>query len=237
LRVATWNLERCNPKSKARRQRLVEYINRIDADVWIFTETYESFSPGAEFNLISFSNAAPDRHSRLGECWVAIWSRLSAHPISLSADLERVAAIRIGDLSIVGTVLPWLGDKRNGVAGSNAFCKQLELQAADWIRLNQESRGLCVAGDFNQDLSNHGHYYGSKVGRAALRFALEQSNLKCLTSGDNDPLTPCGRASIDHICVQGIAANWTPTCDVWPKPGALHANLSDHYGVYADLVL
>ncbi len=237
MRVATWNLARCSPENKTRSRRLLEFIRRIDADVWILTEAYQSFCPGDEFQLISYSNAALDRHAHLGECWVAIWSRLAANQILLTADLERTAAIRVDDVSIVGTVLPWLGDRRTGVSGSKAFCEQLELQKADWIRLNEESSGLCVAGDFNQDLLNQGHYYGSKMGRAALRTALGQCNLKCITAGDDDPLAIGGRASIDHICIQGIATKEQQPSSIWPPPGELNNSLSDHYGVYADLVI
>ena len=189
-------------------------------------------SPKAQLDQMR-ANISPRR----GEYWVAIWSRLAAKEIALTADLERTAAIRIADVSIVGTVLPWLSDCRTGVSGSKAFCEQLELQKSDWIRLSQESKGLCVAGDFNQDLLIQGHYYGSQLGRTALRTALEQCKLKCITAGDDDPLGTYGRASIDHICIRGIATKEQQPSSIWPPPGELNNSLSDHYGVYADLVI
>ena len=59
-----------------------------------------------------------------------------------------------------------------------------------------------MAGDFNQDL-NANHYYGSKVGKAALQKALCEAELACVTGGENDPIIKAGFesfANIDHIC-------------------------------------
>jgi hypothetical protein len=213
-------------------------MKTIAPDVWVLTETYVGFSPGPEYELISHSADAPDREAADGECWVAIWSRLPGKRVGLSADLERATAASIGtSVVVVGTVLPWLTDNRYpGVHGEAAFRARLDEQACDWHRLGSDpSSGLCVAGDFNQDLLASGHYYGSAGGRQALCQALVSAGLDCLTGGADDPLAGVqGLACIDHICVHGLSPGGQPRSTAWPPPGQLPRRLTDHYGVWAD---
>jgi endonuclease/exonuclease/phosphatase family metal-dependent hydrolase len=240
MRIATWNLARCRPGSSARAVRLAELMAEIAADVWVLTETHRDFLPGPAYRLAAHSADASDRVGGRGECWVAIWSRLPAERVTLSGDLERVAAARVGgSVVVVGTVLPWLTDDRHPqLHGSAAFLARLAEQAADWQRLRAVAQcGLCVAGDFNQDLLPVGHYYGSAEGRRALKNALAAAELECLTGGADDPLagTP-GLACIDHICVCGLRPRGQPHSSAWPAPGTLPPGLTDHYGVWVDLL-
>ena len=212
-------------------------IARVDADAWILTETHRAFCPGPTYQLVAHSADAPDRDTARGECWVAIWSRLPAQPLTLTADLERVAALRVGSLVIIGPVLPWLSDDRDPLLrGEAAFQGRLADQAADWAQFLGTPGGVCVAGDFNQDLLPSGHYYGSSGGRTALGAALASAGLKCLTGGVDDPLLVSpGLACIDHICVGGLQARGRPPSSAWPRPGTLRRGLTDHYGVWADV--
>ncbi len=236
MRVATWNLNRCSPRATVRGPALRQWMTDVDADVWVLTEAFRGFSPGTGHELIASSADAPDRESGRGECWVAIWARLPSLPVHLTADLERAAAAQVcGALTVVGTVLPWHGDNRHaGQRGSAAFLTRLGEQSADWQRLRAGQSALCVAGDFNQDLLPAGHYYGSAAGRQAMREALASASLDCLTGGEDDPLVSTrGRACIDHICVGGVRA--VKRRSVWPAPGELAKQLTDHYGTWADL--
>lgn len=238
MRLATWNLGRCRPGSSARAATLLDLMARIGADVWVLTETHRDFPPGPGYRLVAHSADAPDRAAGQGECWVAVWSRLPAERVELTADLERVAAARVdGAVVVVGTVLPWLADGRDpGLRGEAAFRTRLAEQAADWRRLGASPGGLCVAGDFNQDPLPAGHYYGSAGGREALRAALTGAGLECLTGGADDPLSGSpGLACVDHICVGGLRARGGPRSSVWPAPGELPRGLTDHYGVWADV--
>jgi hypothetical protein len=237
MRVATWNLARCSPEPSDRVAELLGWIARIDADVWVLTEMHQSFIPGPEYQLFAHSADAPDLNASNGECWVAIWSRLPAKLEDLHADLKRVAAIRMANIVVVGTVLPWLSDDHDPVLrGEAAFKARLEEQAVDWERLRTCAIGLCVIGDFNQDLLSTGHYYGSTDGRAALQRILLAARLECLTGGADDPLAgSAGLACIDHICVGGLRARGQPRSSAWPAPGELPRSLTDHYGVWADV--
>ena len=234
MRLATWNINRCRPNA-ARADRIQQGINQVNADVWILTETYVGFSPGSEFSLLAHSDNAPDRNAKQGECWVAIWSRLDGNCVQLTADCERVAAAKIDDCVVVGTVLPWLSDQREPeLTGQALFQTRLSEQANDWQRLQAEG-ALCVAGDFNQDLLPTGHYYGSKNSRVALQEALASCNLTCLTGGEDDPLAnEVGRANIDHICVHKMRPLQLPRSSAWPSAGQL-GGLTDHYCIYTDI--
>lgn len=239
MRIATWNLDRYRPGSP-QAVRVLEWMNRVGADVWVLTETDRRLTPGPEYNLIVTSTDAPDRTAGPDECWVAIWSRRPAESVELTADRERVAAARLvaSGVVVVGTVLPWLTDNRHpGVSGAAAFRARLGEQAVDWLRLRREtSGGLCVAGDFNQDSCSSGYYYGSTGGRAALTEVLIECGLDCLTGGADDPVAGRnGRACVDHIAVAGRQAVGHPRRTIWPAPGGLPRNLSDHYGVWVDL--
>jgi Endonuclease/Exonuclease/phosphatase family len=240
MRVATWNLNRCK-SSEPRAGRLQERMAEVGADVWVLTETYRDFAPGPGYMLAAYSADAPDRINGPGECWVAIWSRLPAEPVELSADLERVAATRFVDSGtvFVGTVLPWRSDTRDpDLRGERAFLAKLGEQAVDWLRLRREAPSrLCVAGDFNEYLHSSGPPVGSAAGRSALQKVLAECGLDCLTSGADDPLAGHpGLANIDHIAVAGLRAVGHPRCNVWPPPGTLdEKELTDHYGVWVEL--
>jgi len=234
MRLAIWNLNRCRPNT-ARAHRLQQGINQVNADVWVLTETSVEFSPGPEFCLLAHSANAPDRDAKQGECWVAIWSRVGGDCVQLTADLERAAAVKIDDCVVVGTVLPWLSDRRDPrLTGGALFQARLSEQAKDWQRL-QAKGAICVAGDFNQDLLLTGHYYGSKNGRAALKETLSSCNLNCLTGSEDDPLADgLGQANIDHICVHEMLPLQSPPSSAWPSVGQL-IGLTDHYCIYTDI--
>jgi hypothetical protein len=94
----------------------------------------------------------------------------------------------------------------------------------------------------NQDLLPRGHYYRSAAGRLALRDALHEAGLSCLTGGDVDPLAALGvgRASIDHLCIAGMTPapreDGSLSAIVGPMPENLGRHLSDDHGVAVGLV-
>ena len=244
LRIATWNLMRARPSGGRRTAALLAHMDAIGPDVWVLTETFRDLRPGPGYKLVASSTDAPDREAGGGECWVAIWSRVDASAVSLTADPARTAAahVQVSDreaLIVIGTVLPWLADSHCApLRGADAFCEVLGRQSDEWSRVQQDypDAGLCVAGDFNQDLAAS-HYYGSTRGRVALRQALVQARLVCLTAGERDPLAGVpGRASIDHICVsERLLRHGPPHVQVWPSPPLDRRRLTDHFGVQVDL--
>jgi endonuclease/exonuclease/phosphatase family metal-dependent hydrolase len=239
LRLATWNVDCVRPGTGARSDRIRQALVPIDPDVWILTESHPDFSPGASYDLITHSAAAQDRER--GGCWVAIWTKreLSATPLTLDKEPERSAGIRLvrtdgRSVLIFGSVLPWRGDTRHSeFRGATAFTRSLVLQSADWdaARKAHPNDALCIAGDFNQELSGS-NLVGTRIGRVALENTLKERKLRSLTAGPADPLLEQGwRPSIDHIIVdERLTADATLT-KVWPKEYPLSRMLSDHHGV------
>ena len=211
--------------------------------MWILTESHPEFAPEVGYERVAVSAQAPDR--RNGECWVAVWIRqeIQATGLALVGEPERTAAARIDlgagrSLVVFGTVLPWRGDIRHpGYRGARAFERALVAQAADWDRALADHRSveLCIAGDFNQELSAEGPV-GTRAGRHALQRVLIERSLRCVTSGDADPLIARGwRENIDHVVLsQGLRATQS-MATIWPEQFPLPTNLSDHHGICVQL--
>lgn len=239
VKLATWNLRRPSPNSPARCAAITDWITRVNADVWVLTETDDSISPGPEFS--SVSTAATDRPGRPSERWTTIWCRWPIERLAETSDPARAVAARIQPpigppLVVYGTVLPWLGSpwQDHPSARGLAFSAALAAQRSDWDELRQKfpEADLCVLGDLNQDLSRR-HYYGSALGHRALRAALSSVALTPLTADPNDPVRSLDpiRASIDHICVPATSTRMTnPLLQAWPPNAAMLRGLSDHFG-------
>lgn len=254
MRLATWNLARARPDG-VRADRLCDHMRRVDADVWVLTETWRGLSPGAEYRLVGESTGGRDGKEDRSpadpeEIWVGIWSRLDGAATALPTIApRRTVAVRLASgqrpLVVYGTVLPWSSDAAGpGTRGAEKFCLALQEQHRDWTRLLAEhpDTKLCVAGDFNQDLAER-HYYGTKAGRAALRHALGASGLTCLTASTDDPVARPGPdeeglvwATVDHICVTpGLIPHGGAHVCSWPERSELGPRLTDHLGVVATL--
>ena len=72
MKIATWNLERAQPHTpQAEAQQ--QWIARINADLWIFTETHTAASPGAGYQSVVSDLATTDTPG--DGRWVQIWVR------------------------------------------------------------------------------------------------------------------------------------------------------------------
>jgi hypothetical protein len=245
MKIATWNLERALPQSvQAERQR--QWLSRIDADLWILTETHVDVAPAAGYSTVA--SGLPDRPAAEGERWVQLWARTGDLTPLETSDEARTACALFTPASgppwvVYGTVLPWLGSswRSHPAAQGQAFAAALAAQQADWQRLRAAypDAPLVVAGDFNQDL-NALHYYGSRRNKAVLQQALAAAGLDCLTAGENDPvhrLIDGQHSNIDHICLTGPAVDGFRGSFAWPPRLEDLRGLSDHFGVGVELEL
>jgi hypothetical protein len=241
--VATWNLDCVRPGHGPKSARIRETLAHVKPDVWVLTESHPEFAPGAGYDRIAVSAPAPDRER--GGVWVAIWVRqgLPATALELVGEPERTAAVRIhfGEsrpLVVFGTVLPWRRDDRHaGYRGGRAFERALAAQVKDWDRAiaMDPPVGLCIAGDFNQELPVEGPA-GTRAGRLALEQALLQRSLRCVTGGADDPLKARGWGeNIDHVVLSQGLRTTTAMPAIWPEQFPLPQNLSDHYGLCVQL--
>jgi hypothetical protein len=229
--------------SRPRAERLRDHLLAVDAEVWILTETHPYIDLGPRYRMAASSSSAPDRSG--AERWVSIWARADFTTISYkSVGPERTACARLSfrgtDWYLYGAVLPWHGDKRRDpVIGLPAFTAALQELESDWarIRATDPKARLLVAGDFNQDLLDAGHYYGSRSRRQALQDTLERATLTCVTGGTADPVARQipGHASVDHVCIPQDSRITVTDMVVWPSTNELRRGLSDHYGVLVSL--
>jgi hypothetical protein len=244
MRVATWNLRRPGSPASERGQALRHCMRQIDADIWVLTETRDAMSPGDGY--VGTATSGSDRKQSPGEQWTMIWSRLPVLSQEPTADPIRTVCVRVatthsGPLLVYGTVLPWRTDSRwLPLRGGGAFQQALQGQEEDWRRLRQKypQDGLCIAGDFNQDLGSRS-YAGTALGQTSLRRAFGALSLDCLTGDDVDPVakqTADVRRNIDHICLD--ARFNTPSSvrrGAWPGAASELKGLSDHFGVWVDI--
>jgi hypothetical protein len=242
MRIATWNLQSDRPLPQEREALFRQEMNTVDADVWVLTETWMNFSPGEGYRLAAESSLADDLKTWPDRRWVAIWVKSShdAERQEVQSQPDRMACARIKkpgqqDIVVIGTVLPWRGDKL--WPGSDGFCAALDAQVAEWGRVRgvPDACTFLVAGDFNQSLPHH-QWYGFKKGEIALNDALKKHDLLCLTLG-KVPLTDQPR--IDHLCISRSSLNpqFVPQISGWPIPFVKEKPITDHSGVFADLDL
>lgn len=243
MKIATWNLERAKPHTP-QAQAQQQWMDRINADLWILTETHPAASPGSGYQSVMSAVTTPETNGDDGR-WVQIWMRdrglREVDPL-VTADPERTACALIrlengGRCLVYGTVLPCPGSSWRTYTAEDgaAFLAALALQQADWQRLQRiyPDTLLIVAGDFNQDL-NVLPYYGSRRTKQALRQALLEADLECLTFGDNDPvrrLINSQHSNIDHICMTHDAPLHIQRTFAWPEELESLRGLSDHFGI------
>ncbi len=239
MRIATWNMEsqrRLTPQREAAFQKSMAEVN---ADVWVLTETWRTFSPGAGYQLLSQSQQAADLNRRSDRCWVSLWGKLSLLGVSQETQNQpdRLAGCRIvmsnqQNLVVVGTVLPWNSDRL--WPGERGFFASLGFQTEEWEtqRKGWSRSTLVVAGDFNQSIP-HERWYGSRKRAEALNNAFQKLDVQCLTQGKCE-LT--GHPRIDHICISrsSLDLHHLPPIGDWIIPSINDEPVTDHSGVYVD---
>jgi endonuclease/exonuclease/phosphatase family metal-dependent hydrolase len=242
MRVATWNVERVNPKgwkiAPAQRQRMAE----VDADIWILTETHVDHSPGDGCRGIHTPPVTERRPE--AERWVGIWSRHPMTPIDEPAPRGRgtLAALidtPIGELVVYGCVIPWaneptLGDGTPATMwrGHAETIEQIDLDLTV-IRDRHPGVPIVLAGDFNQDRDGSG-WYGTKAVRQQLSAVLDRHDLACPTAID---VVAAGllrtQHLVDHICItKSLATDNHVRC--WEATSEAGVRLSDHPTVAID---
>jgi len=251
MRIATWNIERPSNNLNIRSHRILEKIRAINADIWILTEAHDTINPGTEYHFASTPTvaASPIFH-REGEHKTTVWSRWPIIELFKPSTPHRaicpILETPLGKLVVYGTVLPYHGARWPYGTPRNwdAHYAAIATQGADWWRLRRKypGDGLCAAGDFNQNRPIRSTY-GTKWGRVLLDLALKESDLIGVTQSDfavasKLPLEELELItnSIDHIYLNSLWAKKVTNVGIWPGQTAAGDYLSDHSGVFVDLV-
>jgi hypothetical protein len=57
IRIATWNLDLQAEPDQPTSQAIRQLIQQVNAHVWVLTESMTTFAPGADYSLVSHSQA------------------------------------------------------------------------------------------------------------------------------------------------------------------------------------
>ncbi|MGI8677450.1 MAG: endonuclease/exonuclease/phosphatase family protein [Jatrophihabitans sp.] len=243
LRVGTWNVQYgWGAEKNARR---LELLRRLDADIWVLTETNDALDLSSTHRAVSTQRRFPVEP---GSRWVTIWSRLALAGSEITEDSDRTVAARFTTLGgtevlVYGTVLPWMHDKGPDPSapaqGWSELHRVTPIQGAEWLRLRTTyaEAVMVVAGDLNQNLGGN-HYYGTQQSRTLLRAALAAASLECLTTTERFAPGELDHPPIDCVCVgaphgrrlHSVVTGWNNTT-------ADGHRLSDHSGVLAEFDL
>jgi hypothetical protein len=208
MRIATWNVQR--PTGSDKRARLVEYIERINADVWVLIETAPGLRPSAMHACAHTAESA----GQPGVLGAAIWSRHAIRGLSATTDPTRVVAAAItladgGELIVYGAAIV------------------TDTQRDEWVALRRQhpAAEFCVAGHVNGRM-------------ASLEPAFVDAQLACVTQGEDDPVFAQSggeRAATEHIALSADLAERVSGRGSWPAGIEPVRELSEFFGIYIDL--
>jgi len=229
LVIGTWNLDRPKTDTQPKSRRILEEITKVNADIWVLTETNSCIQPGPDYvpfatsPLLGCSFSRGETYQK-GENRTTIWVKRELKAEQLpeysnwhSSICVAVKGTSFGDINIYGTVI--------GIYGLGPdFDEGLEVQIDDWRKL-KELGNMCIAGDFNvflEDSTSH-----SKDARQKLRAVFEQLDLE-VPSQDIPK-------NVDHIAVPRSLSGavvrpickWNEGQDGNPPD----RNVSDHMGI------
>jgi endonuclease/exonuclease/phosphatase family protein len=243
VRIATWNLDEASTTNKTRASHQIEQIRKIDADIWILTETSDLI----DLTHLGYAKKTNKIKNGYGKYYSAIWSKYPINRRVTTYDEETAVCCEIQILPdkkiiVYGTIITYLSDK--GSSGKSKYAeehyKEILNQGRDWKSIiEQESPEIfCVAGDFNQPRDGSSWYSahaGNKKGVEELTHQLSVNDLECLTAEDfvkSEKLQD--RHSVDHVCITQNTVNLYDV-GVWQGVYGNNIKLSDHNGVYVDL--
>jgi len=233
MKIATWNV--AYGVSPSKNLRILEQMERVDADIWVLTETHDELRPPTSGTWCAITSDDRPREAegvKEGSRWFTIWTRFPVmETVRPDYDSVRTTAgvvdTPFGPLLDFGTVLPWYQDVDRTVA------EEITRQTED-MKVMFHSLGdvlICVAGDFNVNLGGP-HYYGKDESKDAVRKRLGDQELVTLTDFDHTGPVQFGEFGlIDHIAVSVQLAKRACSVDVWQRENEQGETMSDHCGV------
>lgn len=239
FRIATWNLERPAQNGWVKNQRRLDQIHKINADVWVLTETNQVIDLQPDYQFVA---SIPYEGHKPGENLTTLWSRwkilrcVSAFDpsIAVCAEVESPFGLMI----VYGTVITYANDK--GISGTakrwEEHRRSIQQHHEDWQRIQKQypSHLMCIAGDFNQSRDDSG-WYEDKASVETLSSALRSLSVACVTEDNMMKTQGLSRATVDHIC---MSERLVPDkVGVWEGTTSEGERMSDHNGVFVDLLL
>lgn len=205
MRIGTWNLAGHWSTDH------LELLSRQECDVLLLTEVHpEASLPGMHVHRTS---------QPMGELktWAAIFSKAGSVLVEPDPHWATVA-VRIGDLTVISSVLPWRS--RGPEWGGSTMVEDLQRTLAP-IRA-QVDEATVWGGDWNQALEGR-EYVGTLDGRKQILELLNASRLSVPTRSLGS--AAAGHRSIDHIAVP---VSWDVDAAYRVPAEAQGQRLSDH---------
>ena len=235
LKLLNWNVEWAAPKWKA--AELQRRIGQHAADIICPTETDTArlkLPEGGHAICAQANWGQPFRKGQEGRRKVLLWSRAPWQPVDDIGNaslppgrfVSGVTQTDVGEVMVIGVCIPW-SRSRVGPPWNRKMWQDHEEYLAGLAGLLKRAprTRLVVVGDFNQRIGQR------SATPLRLRAALQSTlgpNLLIATAG----LGFQGRRTIDHIALsQDLAADSLGVISNVHQDG----NLSDHFGVVADL--
>jgi broad specificity phosphatase PhoE len=235
MRVATWNLERADPRRPVGAVQ-ARQIAEVAADIWLFTEARLRTVPGGFTTSTSEAMLTPE------PALFAVIAAPRLKPIDL-LEVPTGAAALVEGLGgrwlVVAVCMPWrLGAPTlppHAAPGATTGPEQWRVvldrldSALTRLRTAHPDVPLILGGDLNQGLS--GWLTGGTRHRDQLLDLIDRHGLTAHTAGS--PSARPGAGAVDHLCA---TASCTATGWFMPAPVPGRAKpASDHAGYWADL--
>ncbi|MCD7825855.1 MAG: endonuclease/exonuclease/phosphatase family protein [Clostridiaceae bacterium] len=222
MKIATWNVERLEHKSKL--DSIISACQHEDADILVLTEADERIQlPGYSF---CYSTTPPQDHEfppypmpvhyASTERRVIIYSKYPLvrqhntydESTAICVDLET----EYGNLLVYGSIIGIHGHRKP------FFTDELCGQMADLRRLAANGHQICFLGDYNCSFADN--YYPSSIGKSTI--------LECFTETGITLLTATRPECVDHIAVsKSFMGDAAVSITEWN----LDKSLSDHKGI------
>ena len=234
LKLVNWNVEWATPRS-SRRAEILRRIQRHDPEVVCLTETHTGLLSQDGHTICS----QPDYGYPIkdGRRKVMLWSRepweqvddVGIDSMPPGRFVSGVTQTSVGEIMVLGICIPWFGSRTEARRTSERKKRwedhEQYLAGLTEILGRASAKRLIVVGDFNQAIGS------SSRAPLALRSVLQEPfspGMTIVTSA----LAFQGRRCIDHIALTDDLAFGS-----LEVIGNIHEgkNLSDHFGVAADL--
>jgi hypothetical protein len=205
MRVATWNVE---AKTDA---AAVGLLLGLRADVLLLTEVHPALQvPGYRMTELREPTMLGGQH------YAAVAARNDLELVRLTPPAVTSAAARVGGITFVCSVLPWMLATSSPYTGTTQ-AEQVEYAVDELVPWLHEQGELVWGGDWNHPLS--GPLTGFTVrGRDRLLRAVDELGLTAHTGAELSQAGPRGRSrAIDHL------ASRHPQGPVDVTPGAPHS--------------
>lgn len=238
FRIATWNLERPSQNGWIKNQRRLDQIRKIDADVWVLTETNQAINLKPDYECVA---TIPYKGHKPGENLTTLWSRWKILRSISTFDPTCAVCAEVespfGSMIVYGTVITYANDK--GITRTSKRWEEhrrsIQQHHEDWLRIQKQfpTHLMCIAGDFNQSRDQSG-WYEEKQSVDRLSAALDGLSMKCVTE-QNFQETGLSRSTVDHICLSKSLVPYKASVDAWEGTTLEGGRMSDHNGVSVDL--